>query len=72
MPTATLLLKLLQAVGPVAAALPQFKAVWDEITMTFSSSTDQKTLQDAYAALVSENATGHAALQDELKQAEGE
>jgi len=64
------LIKLLQAVGPVTAALPQFKAVWDEIVSTFKSDTDQKTLQLAYRELQSENSGGHARLQEMLRQAE--
>lgn len=63
-------LKLLQAVGPVTAALPQFKAVYDEITETFSSKTDQQTLQQAYRELQAENSGGHARLQEMLRQAE--
>jgi len=66
------IIKLLQAVGPITAALPEFKAVYDQIVATFKSSTDQKTLQTAYQELQAENSGGHARLQDMLRQAEKE
>ena len=60
----TSLLGLLPVVGPVVAALPQFKAIYDELTATFSSHSDQKTLKDAYAVAVSGAADAHNDLQD--------
>jgi hypothetical protein len=42
------ILKLLPAVGPIAAALPEFKRVYDQILLTFCSA-DQATLKAAYA-----------------------
>jgi hypothetical protein len=64
------ILKLLQAVGPVTAALPEFKSVYDGIVATFKSNTDQETLRKAYTELQSENSGGHARLQEMLRQAE--
>lgn len=68
----TTLIKFLQAVGPITAALPQFKEVWDDIVATFKSDTDQKTLQLAYQELQAENSGGHARLQEMLRKAEAE
>lgn len=62
------ILKLLQAVGPVAAALPDFKAVYDQIVTTFSDD-DQDTLKEAYADLIADNDEGHARLQAKLADA---
>lgn len=66
------IIKLLQVVGPVTAALPEFKAVYDQIVSTFSSKTDQKTLQEAYRELQNENSGGHVRLQELLRKAEQE
>jgi hypothetical protein len=65
------ILKMLQAVGPFTAALPEFKAVYDQIVKTFKS-TDQQTLKDAYRELQSENSGGHERLQEMLRKAEQE
>ena len=65
-------IKLLQAVGPITAALPDFKNVYDQIVSTFKSDTDQKTLQTAYQELQAENSGGHARLQEMLRKAETE
>ena len=66
------ILKLLQAVGPVTAALPEFKSVYDQIVQTFKKDTDQQTLQKAYLELQNENAGGHVRLQEMLRKAEQE
>lgn len=63
------ILRMLQAVGPITAALPEFKAVYDQIVATFKSDADQKTLQVAYRELMSENSGGHARLQETLRKA---
>lgn len=61
-------LKLLPAVGPVVAALPEFKKIYDGIVGTFSSDTDQQTLKDAYETAISGAADAHADLQDLVRQ----
>jgi hypothetical protein len=61
-------LKLLPAVGPVVAALPEFKAVFDQIVGTFKSD-DQAELKEAYADLIEQNDEGHARLQEKLAAA---
>jgi hypothetical protein len=63
------IIKLLQAVGPITAALPEFKDTYDKIVSTFDSKTDQQTLQKAYRELQAENSGGHARLQEMLRQA---
>ncbi|MES2902843.1 MAG: hypothetical protein V4696_01535 [Pseudomonadota bacterium] len=62
------ILKLLPAVGPVVAALPEFKKVYDEIVGTFNE-RDQAALKDAYADIVADNDEGHRRLQDKLAAA---
>lgn len=64
-------LKMLPAVGPVVAALPEFRAVFDQIVATFSKPADQATLKDAYADLIADNDEGHRRLQEKLKRAAG-
>jgi hypothetical protein len=64
----TSILKLLPAVGPVVAALPAFKEVFDQIVGTFKED-DQVVLKDAYADLIAENDEGHARLQAKLDAA---
>jgi hypothetical protein len=66
------IIKMLQVVGPITAALPQFKEVYDDIVKTFKSDTDQKTLQTAYQELQAGNSGGHVRLQEMLRQAEKE
>ena len=56
------ILRLLPAVGPVVAALPEFKAVFDQLVATFGDD-DQAKLKDAYAALDAENEARHKRLQ---------
>jgi hypothetical protein len=58
----------LRVVGPVAAAMPEFKALYDQIVATFHE-RDQATLKEAYADLVADNDAGHARLQDKLAAA---
>lgn len=64
------ILKLLQAVGPVTAAIPEFKKTFDQIVGTFKHPDDQATLRTAYQELQAENSGGHARLQEMLRQAE--
>lgn len=64
------ILELLAAVGPVIAALPAFRAVFDDIVGTFGE-TDQTLLKDAYADLMAANDATHARLQDKLRTAGG-
>jgi len=66
------IIRLLQAVGPITAALPAFKEVYDQIVGTFKSDADQDTLKKAYAELQNENSGGHARLQEMLRKAENE
>ena len=63
------ILKLLPAVGPAVAALPEFKAVYDQVVATFHE-TDQAKLKEAYADLIADNDAGHARLQAKLHAAE--
>ena len=60
-------LSFLPVVGPVVAALPEFKKLWDEIVSTFDGS-DQQTLQQAYDLAISEAADAHQDLQDLVAQ----
>jgi hypothetical protein len=62
------ILKLLPAVGPVVAALPEFKKIYDDIVGTFKEQ-DQEVLREAYADLMAENDEGHARLQAKLAEA---
>lgn len=62
------ILSLLPAVGPVVAALPQFKEVYDQIVATFDTD-DQAVLRDAYEDIMADNDEGHARLQDKLAEA---
>jgi hypothetical protein len=66
------ILKLLQAVGPITAAIPEFKKTYDQIVSTFHKPADQETLRTAYQELQAENSGGHARLQEMLRQAEAE
>lgn len=61
-------LKFLPAVGPVVAALPEFKSIWDQIVGTFGEK-DQATLKEAYADAIADNDEGHARLQEKLAAA---
>ncbi len=64
----TSILKLLPAVGPVVAALPEFMSVYKQIVSTFKEK-DQDVLREAYDDLIAENDEGHARLQLKLKDA---
>ena len=64
------MLKLLQAIGPIAARLPEFKSLFDQIVGTFKGHQDQATLKQAYQDLMDENTGGHARLQEKLRIAE--
>lgn len=70
--TIPVVLKALQAIGPITAALPEFKDLYDQITKTFKSDADQETLKRAYRELLAENTGGHVRLQEMLRQAEKE
>ena len=62
-------LKLLPAVGPVVAALPEFKKIFDQIVATFDDPRDQNTLKSAYVVLMRENDEGHRRVQSKLDAA---
>jgi hypothetical protein len=64
----TSVLKLLPVVGPVAAAAPEFKAIYDQIKATFATK-DQQVLDEAYDDLVADNDEGHRRLQEKLAAA---
>lgn len=61
-------LSFLPAIGPVVAAIPQVKALFDQIVDTFDED-DQTVLKDAYADLIADNDEGHARLQAKLAAA---
>lgn len=63
-------LKLLQAVGPFTAALPEFRDIYNQIVATFKKDTDQETLKRALAETQQYNTGGHLRLQEMLRQAE--
>ncbi len=63
-------LKLLPAVGPAVAMLPEFKKVFDQITNTFKED-DQQHLKEAYLDLIADNDAGHKRLQEKLRAAGG-
>ena len=67
----TTILRLLPVVGPVTAALPEFKKIYEELTDLFGAS-DQEMLKEAYADLIADNAEGHKRLQAKLKAAAGQ
>lgn len=61
-------LAMLPAVGPVVAAAPAFKKVYDQIVGTFATK-DQAVLKEAYADVVADNDEGHERLQEKLASA---
>ncbi|WP_309646610.1 hypothetical protein [Phenylobacterium sp.] len=61
-------LKLLPAVGPVVAALPEFKNIYDQIVGTFKEK-DQAVLNEAYEDLKADNDAGFARLDAKLAEA---
>lgn len=62
------ILKLLPAVGPVVASLPEFKKVYDDIVATFKEK-DQAVLREAYEDLKAGNDEGYARLDAKLAAA---
>ncbi len=56
------MLGLLPVVGPVVAALPEFKALVDQVAATLSSD-DQDALQTAYELAKDRSDAAHADLQ---------
>ena len=56
------ILALLPKVGPVVAALPEFKALFDQVKATLSSD-DQETLQRAYELARDRSDAAHTDLQ---------
>jgi hypothetical protein len=65
------LLGLLPAVGPVVAALPEFKKLYD-LGVGMLHPQDQATAKDAYHDLIANNAEGHARFQQKLAAAEND
>lgn len=62
------LLAFLPAVGPVTAALPAVKKLYDE-AVGLLHPTDQATAKEAYEDLMADNDEGHARLQEKLAAA---
>ncbi len=60
-------LELLRAVPQVVAAAPDFKRLWDQLSDTFDSDTDQQTLQEAYDLALSDAADANQDLDDLVK-----
>lgn len=56
------ILALLPKVGPVVAALPEFKRLFDELVGAFDSKADQDDLRAAYELAIDEAAEAHAEL----------
>jgi hypothetical protein len=65
-------IKALQAVGPITAALPEFKALYDQFVNLVKGPKDQETLRKAYDELLAENTGGYARLDEMLRKAEQE
>lgn len=64
-------IKALQAIGPIAAALPEFKAFYDQV-VGLVDEKDQVELKKAYTELLAENTGGHARLQEMLRKAQSQ
>lgn len=64
----TTLLKVLPAVGPVVANLPEFVALFTEATKLLKPQ-DQTVAKAALADIQADNDAGHARLQAKLAQA---
>jgi len=62
------LIKAAQALGPVLAALPAVRSMFDAAASTLSH-PDQATAKEAYADLIADNDAGHARLQEKLAAA---
>lgn len=58
----SIILALLPKIGPVAAALPEFKALIDQVLGTLKGN-DQETLKQAYALAIQKSDAAHADLQ---------
>lgn len=63
------IMKMLLAIGPVAASLPDFKAIFDQLVATFKKPADQEALKTAYRELMDHNSGGHMRLQEMLRKA---
>lgn len=63
------LIGLLPAVGPIVAALPEFKAIFD-LGVKALNPQDQDTAKAAYQDMIANNAAGHARFQEKLAAAE--
>lgn len=61
-------LKLLPAIGAFNAALPEFKAVFDQLVAMFGEK-DQAILRAAYRDVLADNDAGHERLQAKLAEA---
>lgn len=70
--TIPVIMKMLQAVGPITAALPEFKTFYRQVVDSFSKKTDQETLITAHRELLAENSGGHVRLQEMLRKAQQE
>ncbi len=64
------ILKALPIVGPIAAAAPEFKAMFDEAVSLIKGDDDQATAKEAYQDLIAANAEGFARLDAKLAAAE--
>lgn len=62
------ILRSLPVVGPIVAAAPEFKALFDAAVAALAPS-DQATAKEAYADLIADNDEGHARLQAKLAEA---
>ncbi len=61
-------LRFLQGVGPVVAALPAVKHVFDVAVATLKPA-DQEQAKAGYADLIADNDDGHRRLQEKLERA---
>lgn len=66
----TTILSLLPKVGPVVAALPEFKALIDQVKSTLSSD-DQASLQEAYRLARERSDAAHEDLQALVRERTG-
>lgn len=64
------ILKALDTIGPVLAALPEVKALI-ETAAAMLDEDDQATAKEALADLIADNDEGHARLQAKLAKAAG-
>lgn len=63
-----IILKALQAIGPITAALPDVKKLIDT-GISLLHEDDQEVARSAYDDLIADNASGHARLQEKLREA---